>query len=592
MMRRIVVAALAAVSCMSLAAPRVAHAQDRDEYRSRRTVPASVARELVDLYNADRTRRLRGPATIEDDEDIRGDVAVLDGTLVIRGVVRGRVAAINATVRLARGARVEGDILIGGGALEGRGDGWVGGDVRTYADRVAYTRDGVLLVAAEGRDRDLAWWSDFRTEKNGWRSDINIGGASTYNRVEGLPINLGPQVRTDFPGGRFLFDAQAIFRTIQGWEANPTTVGHNIRAELRLGERNGIAIGARGFDIVDGVEKWQMSDAEVGLGAALFQRDYRDYYKRHGGVGYVRLFAGDGGELTFGYGHEQWRNAALVNVFALFKADGGWRPLPTMDEADMHLMTARWTYDTRNDLDDPTNGWWVQADVERGEGQLRRIATVPLAGQAAVPFQATTYQRALLDFRRFTRVGPDAQLNFRVVAGGLLPNSDPLPMQKKLGLTGPGGLAGFGFRDGLSGGGADFGDCQVAALPGSPVNCDRIAMAQVEFKGSLNFNFFNDVFDRYDATGDRGYARAPRRRGSSAGRSGHWVLFADAGRGWLVGSSTVPGLAVNGKVPEFSTFLTDVGAGFDFGPVGLYYAKPLSDGARAGTFFLRLHARF
>ena len=221
-MRSYALAALAATLVLACASAP-ARAQDRDEYRSRRTVPASVAAELVDIYNAERTRRLRGPATIEEDEDIRGDVAVLDGTLTVRGLVRGRVIAINANVRLARGARVEGDILVGGGYLEGRADGWVGGEVRTYADRVAYRRDGVMLVAEEGRDRDLAWWSDFKS-RDGLRTSINLGGATTYNRVEGLPINLGPQIRTDFPGGRFLLDAQVVFRTIQGWNWNPQTV--------------------------------------------------------------------------------------------------------------------------------------------------------------------------------------------------------------------------------------------------------------------------------------------------------------------------------------------------------------------------------
>ena len=588
-MRSMTWAALAASGVLTFASVP-AHAQDRDDYRSRRSVPASVSRELVDVYNAERTRRFRGPATIEDDEDIRGDVAVLDGTLTVRGLVRGRIVAINANVRLARGSRVEGDVLIGGGYLEGRSEGWIGGEVRTYADHVAYQKDGAMLIADEGRDRDLAWWSEFKTRDGGFRSDINFGGASTYNRVEGLPINLGPQIRTDFGAGRFLIDAQAVFRTIQGWQWNSQTVGHRVRTELRLGNRNGIAFGARAYDVVDGVENWQMSDAEVGLASGLFQRDFRDYFTRHGGQAYVRMFASDGGEITFGYAHEQWKNPQLTNVYSLFKLDGGWRPLPTMDEADVHLGTVKWQYDTRNDLDDPTNGWWVQADYERGEGTIRRIATLPFALQGAVPYTSVNYQRGFLDFRRYTRVGPDAQLNFRVVGGGMLPGSDPLPMQRKLSVSGPGSLAGFAFRqeDPTL---VNISECSVNTLPGTPANCDRILLGQVEFKGSLNFNLFSDIFDRYDAGGDRGY-RAPRPRKSSRNRSGHWVLFADAGRGWITSPSTQPGLTFNGKIPDFSTFRTDAGIGFDFGPVGLYYAKALSDQQRPGVFFLRLHSRF
>ncbi len=590
-MRSMTWAAVAAIGVLS-GVSAAAHAQDREEYRSRRSVPASVATELVDVYNAELTRRLRGPATIEEDEDIRGDVAVLDGTLTVRGVVRGRIVAINANIRLARGARVEGDVLIGGGYLEGRSDGWIGGEVRTYADRVAYRRDGALLAAEEGRDQDLAWWSDFKT-RNGTRTSVNFGGASTYNRVEGLPLNLGPQIRTDFNGGRFMLDAQVVFRTIQGWEWNPQTVGHKVRTELRLGTRNGIALGGRVFNVVDGVESWQMPDAEVGLASFLLQRDYRDYYVRHGGQVYARLFAGDGGEVTFGYGQELWRNAQLTNVFALFKNDGGWRALPTMDEADVHLSTVRWQLDTRNDLDDPTNGWWIQADYERGAGAIRRIGSANPALYSSVPYTDITYQRGFVDFRRYTRVGPDAQLNFRFVGGGMLPGSDPLPMQRKLSVSGPGSLAGFGFREGLPGE-VNISECTTTVLAGTPANCDRMMLAQIEFKGSLNFNLFNDLFDHYDAGfGERSRGRvAARAKKSSRIRSGHWVLFADAGRGWLVGGVPAAGLTFNGQVPAFSTFRTDAGVGFDFGPVGIYYAKSVSDQARPGVFFLRLQSRF
>ena len=589
MKRSLAWAALAAALSFPLA-PQAVPAQDRDDIRSRRTVPASVSRELLDVYNAERTKRLRGPATIEDDEDIRGDVAVLDGLLTVRGLVRGRIVAINANVRLARGARVEGDILIGGGVLEGRGDGFIGGEVRTYADRVAFRNERDQLVADETHDRDLAWWSDFKSP-GGFRSSINLASARTYNRVEGLPLYLGPQVRTDFPGGRFLLDAQVVFRTIQGWQANSQTVGHRARMEFRLGQRSGIALGGKLFDVIDGVENWQLTEAEVGLAGFLFQRDLRDYYGRHGGQGYVKLFASDGGELTFGYAHEQWLNAQPTNVYALFKSDGGWRPLPRMDEADLHLSTVQWQFDTRNDLDKPTNGWWVQADYERGEGMIRRVATVTPAASLSVPATPIAYQRGFLDFRRYTRVGPDAQLNFRIVGGGMLPGSDPLPMQRKLSVSGPGALSGYTFREDTPGV-VNVTECTVAALPGVPANCDRMLLGQVEFKGSLNFNLFEDIFDRYDPTGDYGRRPASRPRRSSRNRSGHWVLFADVGRGWLVRPTAIPGLTSTEKVPSFDTFRSDAGIGFDFGVVGLFYAKALSESSRPGVFFLRLHSRF
>ncbi|MBI2797342.1 MAG: hypothetical protein HYX65_11640 [Gemmatimonadetes bacterium] len=588
---RLLVGAVIAV----VASPRAATAQNQEADRISRSVPRSVARELLDVYNAPRTRRESGPATIEEGEDVRGDVAVQGGPLTVRGRVRGRVIAINSDVRLAPGSRIEGDVLVAGGTLEGRTEGWIGGDVRVYRERVALNRDRSDVATEMPVDRDPdddAWWTRWRSRERAG-SSLLLSSAKTYNRVEGFPLVFGPLIRKDLGVARLSVDALAIFRTIQGWQWNPQTVGHRGRLELRFGNRNGVAVGGKLYDVIDGTETWQMSDVEVGLASALFQRDFRDYYGRHGGQAYVRLFAGDGGELTFGYANETWKNALATNVASLFRLSEGWRALPLVDEGEMRLATVSWTFDTRNDLDDPTNGWWVRADYERGEGRLARVGYAPLAGATFVnPEGPATYSRGFLDFRRYNRMSPDAQLNFRIVAGGLLPGSDPLPAQRKLSVSGPGSMPGFAFRE-YNGLAPNTGECLNGNLYGAPANCDRILLGQIEFRGSLDFNLFSNVFDTFDASPYAG-RREPRRspsRWSSRSRSGGWVLFADAGRGWTVGGN-IPGVSYSGRIPEFSTFRTDAGVGFEFDPVGVYYAKALSEGSRPGVWFVRLRHRF
>ena len=71
-----------------------------------------------------------------------------------------------------------------------------------------------------------------------------------------------------------------------------------------------------------------------------------------------------------------------------------------------------------------------------------------------------------------------------------------------------------------------------------------------------------------------------------------WVLFADAGRGWLVdhdGSGVGLGSAT---LPTLSTFRTDIGLGLDVMGVGVYCAKALSDPSEPVKFFVRLRHRF
>ena len=80
---------------------------------------------------------------------------------------------------------------------------------------------------------------------------------------------------------------------------------------------------------------------------------------------------------------------------------------------------------------------------------------------------------------------------------------------------------------------------------------------------------------------------------------GHWVLFADAGRGWLVrGVRPSAGGDDNNLAysrsgfPELGSFRTDVGAGIDFDPIGLYVAKAVSDSKLPANFVVRVRRRF
>ena len=71
-----------------------------------------------------------------------------------------------------------------------------------------------------------------------------------------------------------------------------------------------------------------------------------------------------------------------------------------------------------------------------------------------------------------------------------------------------------------------------------------------------------------------------------------WVLFADAGRGWKVAADPGGTAIANGEWPPLRSFKIDLGAGIDFGGVGLYWAKAVSDGGEPVRFMVRLERRF
>ena len=573
----------AAGGARPIAAQDPPRAERRDSVPDPRVVPAEVSREVTDAFNAPGALRATGPLEVPADSAIHGDIAVLDGTVTVAGTVAGRIVAINSDVILRPGARVEGEILVVGGRIDGKEEAFVGGDTRVYRQRLDYRRDGDRLVASDANEVDERWW---RRHQRRWRgrthTDLRLVSARTYNRVEGLPILIGPSIVRRFGDGRFSVDALGIFRTADDFSWQSENLGHSVKSELRLGHGRGIAIGGHLFDVVEGAEDWQLTDTEVGLASFFLHRDYRDYYDRHGGSGFLTLRFGEGAQLTTSLSDERWGSRDAVDVFTLFRNNHDWRPNPAFDEGRLHIANATFRVDTRNDPDRPWSGWYLVADYERGSGDLTRLgATSPGVRDGAAPGRIE-YSRGFLDVRRYNRISPDAQLNLRFVAGGWL-DGDELPLQRRFSLGGPGTLPGYDFRrlratDEGDAPPADVGMCGGALAPfGAPAQCERMALAQLEYRGDLRLDLFGG-FDDWD--------------GGRWDPDAEWILFADAGRGWLVGEREGELTYPRDRLPSLGTWRTDVGIGLSFGKLGFYIAKSVTDADEPPNFFVRLKRRF
>ncbi len=105
-------------------------------------------------------------------------------------------------------------------------------------------------------------------------------------------------------------------------------------------------------------------------------------------------------------------------------------------------------------------------------------------------------------------------------------------------------------------------------------------MAQVEYRGDMHFDLFGVLDEERD------------RRRAGWGRGTEWVVFADAGRGWLVGPADGGLSYAKGSLPGLSTFRTDIGLGIVLDNVGVYVAKSLSNGSEPINIFVRLRPRF
>jgi hypothetical protein len=537
---------------------------------------AMVAREAAARYNAPVALRVTSATTIDSAQMIEGDVATLEAPLTIEGVVRGDVIAINANVTLRPGARVDGAIFVVGGVVTGLDVARVGGEVRTYQARLRYTPNGGSGIAVEepaGGDAILSWVRlRPRIERE---NGLRFRNYATYNRVEGLPIYAGPYITRPIPGGVVTAELFGVIRSAEKFRWSSENVGHRATLEARSNGTLQLLAGGRLEDIVESTQPWQMSNSETALATFFLHRDYRDWYSRLGGIVFAGIAGPRGASLIASLSDERWGSRRERDPWTLFRDAQPWRANPTVDDGVYHSFRLTGRLDTRNNKDDPWDGWMVFSEFERAHGDITsfgaRSRTLASPG-ARVESPDPTYLRGLLDLRRYTRLSPQTQLNGRLVAGGWL-GGDPLPLQRQLSVGGFGTLPGYDFNDGAPG--RDKLRCTGPVVqPGRPAECDRIALAQLEYRVDLGL-------DRLRRTLPFSYGR------------GAVVVFVDAGRGWRVRNDASDATDFGARtLPALSTFLTDVGTGVDFSIFGVYVAKAVSTSSEPPNVFVRIRHRF
>jgi hypothetical protein len=553
-----------------------------------RQLPADVASQAIQLYNAPTTVRLTGPAWVPAARGIDGDVAILGGPAVIAGRISGTLEILNGDLTFETGAVVGGDVLVVGGSITGADHADVQGDVRRFRTPLRYRRESDSLVYEAGRTllpprwiQQLEWGEGSR----GNRAGMLLALAGTYNRVEGLPVLFGPRVDLRVNGTtRFQADALAVFRTAD-ISFDSGDIGYRTHGELVFGNRErNIGFGVRAFDLVTPVEAWPLKDFEVGWASFLFHRDYRDYYRRHGAGFYAAWRMARGVGVSAEFRSQSEASLAARSPWTLFRTDEPWRPNPAVTDGRYRALVLALRLDTRNDRAAPSAGWLAAWEYEVGQGRdltgsLDAVYCGIVAGPCAVPPTAGTtldYQRIAFDARRYLRLSPSARLNLRLAGGGWV-GGDPLPLQRRLSLGYPDPLPGYGFRQ--------FA-CDPGAVAGSPALCDRALLLQAEFRTHLGLDFGPQWASDW-GTGDEEYepfhVSGP-----------DLVVFADAGRAWSVtrGGLAGPDMIPPDKLPALSTYRTDVGIGLDFGPLGFYLAKPFDHASRAVTFTVRMGRRF
>ena len=585
--------ALTALAALALAAPGAARAQDPG------ALPADLAQRATRVLNHPETLRYEGNARIEAGDRVEGDVAVLDGNLELSGHVEGDVVVVNGELRLAEGGRVDGSVLVVGGDVAGQEEGEVGGEIIVYAEPVIHCRRGRLVDvsgdcsrlaerAGEPEGGPMRVGIATRAASEEWRDDDRTRGQAqfvvaagrSYNRVEGLPVKLGPAVQT---GGSnpLRVRALAIFRTEGDGGQGVERWGYDGRIEQFIGGGRAFRAGARVFSVVDPIEGWHVTDLENSLSTFFLHHDFRDHYVRRGWTAFATVaprrtpFS-----ATAEYREERHRSVAPGSPWALFKNDEAWRPQSLVAEGKLTSAAAIVRVDSRSDARDPASGWYVRGELEKAlESTLTRPAATTAAG-AVIPADAFEgrWLAGSIDIRRYNRINPTSRLNLRL-AGGSTINGEPLPPQRQHALGGEGSLPGYPLFA------LDCGARSTAVSKGTRAErhfyprygCDGFALFQAEYRGDVSF--------RLDLGGwgedeDAEYSEWSEGRGFHADFG--WVFFVDAGRAWAGGDGYDEPTVV------------DLGAGVVLGDLGVYVAFPVGLARDRGglNFFVRLAPRF
>ncbi len=533
--------------------------------------PPDVVAALIAAFNDSAATRTEGDVTFPTGSSFTGRLAHYRGSLRIAGRIVGPLTVVNATLYLLPGADVEGDIMVVGGRLIRSAGARHQGDERVFWDAAPVSRDDQGTLVLRERRRPLG---DLATAKTTFQTGrvqttLFLATGGTYNRIEGLPIVFGPIFEIRPTGGTLArVDVRGTLRTAGAGSRLTSDFGYSIRGEFRSGVGG---VGGRIYSEVGTIEDQPLSASESGWSAFLLQRDYHDYYERVGAGAYGWLYPLRPLRLELSFRRDHERSVRATDPWSLLRNSDQWRRNPLIDDGHFFTTGLEAVFDTRNQRDFPTTGWYLRARYEHGTSDDIAPVTLPDVVRPFVPTGGYAYDRLLVDLRRYSRLTPSLRVNGRLRADGWLAGNR-LPVQRRVSLGGPDLLPGYDFRA-LTCTPRGFSDPSKLAL------CDRSIVAQAEVRTRLGLNL--------------GY-RVPSKDGRGSGRfigieEADLVFLGDFGKSWLAGDG--PEQVAVDRIPSLEEWKADVGIGLDAGEIGAYLAKGLSDGEPV-KFLVRLQRRF
>ena len=545
------------------------------QLRSLRGPPPEVVSEAVAAYNDTTAFRSYGSQTVSSGTLIRGNVAVYRGTLRVVGRIIGNVTVVNGGLILGPLGTIEGDVLVVGGRMQSAPSARHTGALREYADPAPVFRTATGSLEVRERRPTLGDLATARTtfQAGALKATLEVGTRGSYNRVEGLPVIAGPTFSFPTPNlGEVRMQVHGVIRTEKdqtdqlgqfGWRA-----GFDYESRGRV--RGGVT--ASWSSLVAPIEELQLTPGEAGWSSFLLRRDYEDYYHAQGIAAGAHVYPVAGLRVGASVRFGDELTVPASDPITLLRNDSPWRPNPLIDDGFYTTIRAEIAFDNRNSQLTPTSGWLVRASFERGSSDDVAPIALPTEVRDPIPtFRTYSFNKIWVDARIYARINQASRVNLRALGGGWL-GGDPLPIQRRLSMGGPGILPGLPFRS---------QSCAPPSLtdPALTALCDRAIAAQAELRVRFPLRL-------RELLGADEWLLLDRFFG---GDQADVVFFSDAGKGWIAGDG--PGRVPSNRIPVLGEWDYDAGIGLDLGGFALYLAKSLST-SESPRLTMRLQRRF
>ena len=529
-------------------------------------IPDTILRAAIARFNAPTTARVHGTFVLPAGKTIDGPLGVHLGTARISGTVRGDIIVLNGDLRIDDGGAVTGRVTVLGGRIVLASGANVGGAREEYASPAPVRKEPDGTVTFRARRRGIAdYTAASATFVTGGVSTTLRAEGGVYNRVEGLPIKVGPIVQWNPDRATALnLRLTGIIRTAGDAEGFRDDFGWEGRIELVRSDPSRITVALDAGSTIAPMFDRSYSSLESGLGTFLLRRDYRDWYKARAAA--ISASYGVNEALTI-RGTYRWareRTVRSVDVFSVLRAEEPWRPNPVIDDGQFGTVGAGITWDTRDDARRPTSGWLVNVDARHTMSDELSPVTLPGLIRDNMPTAGYAATEVDFDIRRYLRLDPRQSVHLRLAGGGWVAG-DPLTVQHRRSMGGADPLAGFGFREVNC-------DRRRRPDPAGTALCDRQMVVQAEFRRTINLGINTRV------------------AGFSLGlEQADLILLGDAGSAWVAGEGA--GRVPSSRIQALDEWLADLGAGIEGRFFGIFIGKSVVDDTAPRLSF-RLRRRF